>query len=393
MKKFLAAAAACCCVISCLGAPILAASAEEAPVRLSPDEAAAQTVEALEGTTEYRLQKRPLYDLAMEETGFLYDVEAGEKSGFLIVVETEDGYETAEYYGDAENPYKDAGYPVYGGFLNYLELVGNYFYDVVTGQAVARRYGDFNTFTGSETQRVEYSRKSESSYKISRGLPSYMQCSYQNSCANIAGGIVVGYYDSYFGELIPSYAAYSGGRWTGENAATKNMIDALYHDMKTDVYGGTTYANFKSGLTSYVARRGRNVSYGSLVRGGTLDVAGFTAAVKSGRPVVLFVDKYNALSTIAEMNGYDMMVTNYYSGNHTMVAYGYRNVDYYRTETKSVWSPVWYNPFRFVKVTEEVNYRTDRYLNVKTVISSLPDGYIRLYDSCKLDYALSVNIW
>lgn len=163
--------------------------------------------------------------------------------------------------------------------------------------------------------------------------------------------------------------------------------------MKTNVYGGTTYENFKTGLSAYVARRGRNVSYSSLASGNTLNFSAFESTVKNSKPVVLFVDRYNAISSIAQANGYDMMVTNYYSGNHTMVAYGYRNVEYYRTETKSVWSPVWYNPFRFVKETEEVKYRTDRYINVRTVISSLPDGYIRLYDSCTLDYALAVDIW
>ena len=369
MKKILAALAAFCCLVSC-AVPAVAAAAEETEVKISPDAVVRDAIEELEETDEFRFEKRALYDLSLEETGFLYDIEIGDRRGFLVLLETESGYEVAEYYADAENPYKDARRPVYGGFLNYLEIIGNFFYDAVTGKPVARLYGDFNVSAGSRTQKIEYSKKSEASYKISRGLPSYMQTSYENSCANIAGGIVVGYYDSFYDDLLPAYTAYSGGRWTAESSATRNLIDTLYYDMKTNVYGGTTYENFKTGLS-----------------------AAFESTVKNGKPVVLFVDRYNAISSIAQANGYDMMVTNYYSGNHTMVAYGYRNVEYYRTETKSVWSPVWYNPFRFVKETEEVKYRTDRYINVRTVISSLPDGYIRLYDSCTLDYALAVNIW
>ena len=392
MKKILAALAAFCCLVSC-AVPAVAAAAEETEAKISPDAVVRDAIEELEETDEFRFEKRALYDLSLEETGFLYDIEIGDRRGFLVLLETESGYEVAEYYADAENPYKDARRPVYGGFLNYLEIIGNFFYDAVTGKPVARLYGDFNVSAGSRTQKIEYSKKSEASYKISRGLPSYMQTSYENSCANIAGGIVVGYYDSFYDDLLPAYTAYSGGRWTAESSATRNLIDTLYYDMKTNVYGGTTYENFKTGLSAYVARRGRNISYSSLASGNTLNFSAFESTVKNGKPVVLFVDRYNAISSIAQANGYDMMVTNYYSGNHTMVAYGYRNVEYYRTETKSVWSPVWYNPFRFVKETEEVKYRTDRYINVRTVISSLPDGYIRLYDSCTLDYALAVNIW
>ena len=306
MKKILAALAAFCCLVSC-AVPAVAAAAEETEVKISPDAVVRDAIEELEETDEFRFEKRALYDLSLEETGFLYDIEIGDRRGFLVLLETESGYEVAEYYADAENPYKDARRPVYGGFLNYLEIIGNFFYDAVTGKPVARLYGDFNVSAGSRTQKIEYSKKSEASYKISRGLPSYMQTSYENSCANIAGGIVVGYYDSFYDDLLPAYTAYSGGRWTAESSATRNLIDTLYYDMKTNVYGGTTYENFKTGLSAYVTRRGRNVSYSSLASGNTLNFSAFESTVKNGKPVVLFVDRYNAISSIAQANGYDML--------------------------------------------------------------------------------------
>lgn len=85
-----------------------------------PDAVVQDAIEELEETDEFRFEKRTLYDLALEETGFLYDIEIGDRRGFLVLLETESGYEVAEYYVDAENPYKDARRPVYGGFLNYL---------------------------------------------------------------------------------------------------------------------------------------------------------------------------------------------------------------------------------------------------------------------------------
>lgn len=32
--------------------------------------------------------------------------------------------------------------------MNYLEIIGNFFYDAVTGKPVARLYGDFNVSAG-----------------------------------------------------------------------------------------------------------------------------------------------------------------------------------------------------------------------------------------------------
>lgn len=191
------------------------------------------------------------------------------------------------------------------------------------------------TLQETKTETVVYDSKDESEdYEIKYKLPCYHnKGAYDNTCANVAGAIILGFYDKDYDELIPGFTSARIIRDTAiykaQNSAIQAVIDDLYVRMGTNMSsaGGTSVSGFKNGLASYVESRGRSIAFSHV--GG--DKAALVSAFDNLQPVALFVNGY----VMTDMSGYetgvgtDKYYKSYYSGAHLLVAYGYKEVKYY----------------------------------------------------------------
>ena len=248
------------------------------------------------------------------------------------------------------------------------------------------------------TEKIEYSRKTESTSSIYFDFPMYECLTLPNNCAPVGGSIALGYYDEYYPNLIPNYEAvyyYKGEKYYKIiSPEVDTLIAELYERMGTNQgVSGTTYEGFKTGLQSYINTQGYTVSYSSLMSSGKLNLNNVYSSLNAGKPEVLFMTsiRYVYRLHFYEYSGYDYIGVQTANAGHVSVAYGKREIKYYRNETKKVWSPIWYNPFRFINVTEEVNFRTNRYLMVSFGNSTL--GYMDITDTGGVQQAINLNIF
>ena len=157
-----------------------------------------------------------------------------------------------------------------------------------------------------------------------------------NTCANVAGANIVGFYDRYYDELIPDSTAgvvrpngYTYYPMGVSMEQKQGVINYLYSSMGTNtVQPGTSQPDFEEGLADYVTSRSRNISYSSVMTNGVLDQTKYSAQFAAGYPVALFLSGYN-VTVIMDSNG-TISITQYnYTGNHIMVAFGYEIITYY----------------------------------------------------------------
>lgn len=212
-----------------------------------------------------------------------------------------------------------------------------------TGNIASAFYSDDASYSDSGDSSVtqysfEYVGKEAQVYRINTSYPEFYNTnnSLTNTCANVAGLNIVGFYDRYYDNLIPDSTAgitrptgfvyYPMGMNLSQKQA---VIDYLYTSMGTNtVEPGTSQEDFEEGLATYVTSRSQNIAYESVMTGSSLDQTKYAAAFASGYPVALFLSNYN-ITIFTDMNG-RVSVTQYnYTGNHIMVAFGYEIVTYY----------------------------------------------------------------
>lgn len=201
-------------------------------------------------------------------------------------------------------------------------------------------FGDsFNgaSIENSEFTSISFSRKEEEEILINGGVPKYSDISNRpNPCANVAGAIILGYYDKKYDELIENFTSARIIRdkvfYATQTNAVEEVMARLYTTMKTNITeGGTTVANFKSGLQAYVKDKGRNISYAKVISSQNLLENNYKAAIRNEQPVVLFVSKYTLISPLSldAESGAEEFYKQHYIGNHTVVGYGIRIIRYY----------------------------------------------------------------
>lgn len=222
-------------------------------------------------------------------------------------------------------------------------------------KATATTYSDDALYSETATQSVEtetfsYSRKEVVSYKINNSFPNYYNTniSLTNTCANVAGANVIGYYDRYYDELIPDCAS---GILRGTNYVYYEMflfkekkqavIDWLYTAMKTNtIDDGTTEDDCLEGLAEYVQQKGRSITYSSVMTGTELNFDEFETELKEGKPIMFFLSGYNFVSVNDSGNSVTITI-NEYTGNHIVVAYGYQKIDYYDANNSLIESNIY----------------------------------------------------
>lgn len=191
--------------------------------------------------------------------------------------------------------------------------------------------------TGTETETITYASKNETEYAIKGGLPTYYDTSTRpKTCANVAGAIVLGYYDKTYEELIPNFTSARVIRdrilYNVQTDAVQAVIDSLYVKMDTDsTSGGTTITGFKNGLKSYINEKGKDVTYSITGQNSQLNKTAFIQSIQNNRPVALFVSKYTLIPIMnfSVSSTEDNLNKTKFEGNHVLVSYGLKEVNYY----------------------------------------------------------------
>ncbi len=235
---------------------------------------------------------------------------------------------------------------------------------------VATTYSDDILYSEAATQNAEvetiyYSWKDTTKYKINSSFPDYYNTngSLKNTCANVAGANIIGFYDRYYDNLIPdcTIGIQRGNNYTYYLMALNKdkkqaVINTLYTYMKTNTKSdGTTQEDFQNGLRLYVQSRDRNISYISVMSNGNFNFANFEAELRSGRPVALFLSGYNFVS-FNDLGTHVLISKNFYGGNHIVVAYGYQKVNYYNADNTLILSNT------YIHVSSGINNEDGYYL-------------------------------
>ena len=212
---------------------------------------------------------------------------------------------------------------------------------VTTSATITFAYGyNGSTYEGSGTEKISYFTKTDNEEFINGALPQYYNSgNYTNTCANVAGAIILGYYDKDLTDLIPDFTSARIIRdkilYFAQTPAVQKVIDDLYYKMKTNSTGnGTTVKQFKTGLEQYVNEKQQNVTYSPIVQNEQIDIDAYTTAIKQELPVVLFVSKYTMIpiSDLKEDNTTDIYNESYYGGDHVLIGYGLRRINYYNAD-------------------------------------------------------------
>ena len=233
----------------------------------------------------------------------------------------------------------------------------------------------------SEKVSIAFAYKEDSEIKIDGGLPNYCDRSTRtNSCANVAGAIVLGYYDKTYDDLIENFSSARVIRdkvlYAAQNVVVDDVIARLYITMKTNITeGGTTITNFKNGLQEYVNDQGLGISYSQVISNYSLNYSKYEDSIKQENPVVLFCSKYSLVSQMAftAESGTEEFTLQHYIGNHVLIGYGIRAIKYYNSSGDLV--------------------RQLTLLTVGTGMSYGALGYVLLDDYGKLIDGYKINIF
>jgi hypothetical protein len=219
---------------------------------------------------------------------------------------------------------------------------------------------DFNDFETIE-EMVYYAFKQEDKFKLDPELPRY----YSNEgCSITAGTNLMAWYNKQYPQLIPGHEAgyliFGEWRWTTTNSYLVSLMQELETEMEV-VNGGTTIAQYLSGLDAYVSGKGMTFTYNNIAGGNQ-----YKNELKSGKLLSVFVRNFNTTSDMrieTVSPGTDRIRMNIREPGHVMAVYGYREISYF-------------NPFGSL-------IRRDTYLYVNTGFDTL--GLTCISSHCTLD--------
>lgn len=287
--------------------------------------------------------KEIVYDIDLNELGFIYDFYANNEHGYAVIIDMDGQFEAIEFFFDASNPYVNVGqgdYRIYVSTMVYLTYDDGVYYFVDEDYAlpeniissmreIAFQGGDRSL--GNYSEYVYYTNRSETKHELAKRHPGLIEVSgLMNACAPIAGGNLIQYWDRYKTNLI---ANYTPGTTIGNfylykeaSATTDAMVTQLYSDMGTNGTG-TTIAQFISGINTYCTRQGYTATFTSCMSNNSFVYTTAKQQLTAGNPIVLFLDTYT-IGKITENDGYDLLSYKIGSDTHVMAGFGYKEVTY-----------------------------------------------------------------
>lgn len=245
-------------------------------------------------------------------------------------------------------------------------------FTLADGKTDATYCGSGTTTEHSET--INYATKETVEYKIKGEVPDYYMGSEKTSCANIAGSVVIGYYDRMYEELIPNYVAYytlgSGFFYKGMGSETQAVMDKLYTLMGTDTSGtGTTFNGFQNGMNAYVTEHGYSYSTQDL---GSINLEKYKAAVESNKPVAIFLSAYSIRAGSTSDGSSETIRSVRSTVGHVVIGYGYKIDTYYNSSNQVV--------------------ATRTYLRVESGLYTFGLSYLCLDGKSTIDRATAITI-
>ena len=121
-----------------------------------------------------------------------------------------------------------------------------------------------NVYASQTQETINWNMKDVWQNKTSRDVPAFATYDAMIECAPRAGFTALGFYDYEYPELL------TGDVYEGTNVVN-NSYYAFYDEYKElmelmkQSSTGVTVRNFKKGLTEYVERRGRSVTFTSVM--------------------------------------------------------------------------------------------------------------------------------
>jgi len=226
----------------------------------------------------------------------------------------------------------------------------------------------------NETETFSYVTKTVESYSINPTFPDYYNknATLVNTCANVAGANIIGYYDRYFENLIPNVAPGVGTTKYTYYPMTKNavekqaVINDLYNRMETNINKeGCTQDQYKNGLNSYVKTKNLSTTFNSVMTNGYFDLNKAKAQLQGGNPISLYLLGYG-FTKITDNGNTVLFDKKIYDNNHIAIAYGYEKVDYLASNGNVIRSEI------YLKVSTGFNGVTGVYV---------VNNYGKLYDA------------
>ena len=252
--------------------------------------------------------KEIVYDIDLNELGFIYDFYANNEHGYAVIIDMDGQFEAIEFFFDASNPYVNVGqgdYRIYVSTMVYLTYDDGAYYFVDEDYAlpeniissmreIAFQGGDRSL--GNYSEYVYYTNRSETKHELAKRHPGLIEVpNLLNACAPIAGGNLIQYWDRYKTNLI---ANYTPGTTVGNfylykeaSTTTNGVVTQLYSDMGT-TSTGTTIAQFISGINTYCTRQGYTATFTSCMSSNSFNYPTAKQQLTAGNPIVLFLYTY-----------------------------------------------------------------------------------------------------
>ena len=209
---------------------------------------------------------------------------------------------------------------------------------------------------------------------IARLCPVYRNYTQTNSCAPLAGSVVIGYHDATKTNLVPNYApgyTYEGEYYFYSDSSTMiGVKEQLYDLMGTNtIQPGTSRSQFRTGLTSYVEGKGYDITYTTTA----INYSSLKNHFETKEdPVVLFLNSYTYYDG-AGMYETDNSLSMYGKSSttgHVVVAYGYQEHYFY---------------------TNNALTRTEKFLVV--VFGDGSEGFLSVNSTSGIDEAVAVDVY
>lgn len=349
MKKSLFTLLILVSVVICMGLAVLSGGSAYA-MELTDDECdvvfwenISELYEGNRDSLTVTATKEIVYDVDLNRLGFVYDFYANGEEGYAVVIGTDGRFEATEFFFDAENPYADipqGSKPIYVSSMLYLFYDSGVYYladghyvvdeEVLDSMRNVAFYGD-DTIYGNYTEYVYFTNRTETNYEMAKRHPGLVAGNdLPVSCAPVAGGNLIQFWDRYKTDLIPNYTpgtiVGSFYLYKESSSTTNSLITQLYSDMGTGA-NGTMIAQFKTGLGTYCSRQGYTATFTSCMSGGAFNYSVAKQQISAGKPVVLFVDTYT-INDFTQRDGYDYITYKVGSGTHVMAGFGYKEVTY-----------------------------------------------------------------
>ena len=342
------------------------------------------------GEVELSANKEILFDIDLNEFGFIYDFTVDGQDGYASVIDTEGYPELSGIFFNTTCPFDAVNvenyYRIYVSGCTYLYYYGGAYYtlsgvalsDEIVAALREDAYLATNSYVVGTNETIYYlTRTITASNELAIQYPTINNiagCS--NCCVPIAGANIIQFWDRFKPNLIPNFepGITFMGAYIYKIAADEldDLAYDLYVAMETNSTGnGTTITQCMNGLSSYVSDKGYTFSYESCMTNSVFNYTLATQKIDANKPLLLFVDFF-AVAKIYDNSGYDYITYANVNGAHAMAGFGYKTIYYTFSDNTT---------------------RTDNYIGVSSGLNQVGTGYYNIsYNNTQIDAVYAINI-